>query len=77
MTKRIIGTTIGFILFIYGFLSMILSLSGLQFTYLTFLDMGGKGLGFVLRLLMIVIGFVLIAFFRTDWEDEKAKLMEE
>lgn len=73
---KILGTILGFLLLIYGFLSLILSVAGLQFSYLTFLDAPGKTFGFVARIVMILAGTVLIALSRTDWERERAELQD-
>lgn len=42
---------------------------GVQFAFMTWMDHWGKGLGFLLRILMILAGFVLIIIDQTDQED--------
>lgn len=76
MNLKIIGTLIGFILFIFGLLSLILSVAGLQFSYLTFLDGPSKTFGLLARLAMIFLGIIVIAASRTDWAAERAELEE-
>ena len=61
MKKTVMGV-IGFVLFLLGFLSLILSLVGVQFTYMRWLDFNGRGLGFLLRIIMIIVGIVIIYF---------------
>ena len=71
---KVLGTFVGFLMMIYGFLSLILSVAGLQFSYLTFLDIPGKTFGFLMRILMVLVGTVIIVMSRTDWERERAEL---
>jgi len=51
---------IGFLLVVFGILSLILSLVGARFSFLGFIDMWGALPGFIIRLLMVVFGFVLV-----------------
>lgn len=59
----------GFLLFFAGFLSIVLGMIGVQFAFMTWMDHWGKGLGFLLRILMILAGFVLIIIDQTDQDD--------
>jgi len=61
---------LGFLLFVFGLLSLVLLLVGANLTMLTFIDSGGKLIGFVIRLLMVFGGVVLFYLARTDWEKE-------
>lgn len=61
---------IGFILFIVGGLALVLSLIGVQLSYLTWIDAGGRLLGFVIRLSMILAGVVIVVLARTDWQND-------
>jgi hypothetical protein len=56
---------IGFALFILGMLALVLQLVGVQLVFLTWLDNWGGGIGFFLRLLMIIIGLVIIIVTRS------------
>jgi len=58
-----LGLTVGFALFILGFLSLILNLIGINLIFLQWLDFSGKTLGWFLRLLMVVFGLVCIIVF--------------
>lgn len=60
----------GFLLFLFGFVALVLQLVGLQLTFLIWLDWGGNLLGFVLRILMIIIGIVLAAWANINPEIE-------
>ncbi len=61
-------TLLGFVLFFTGFLSIILGMIGVQFSLLTWLDLWGKGLGFLIRLIMILAGIVIIILDQSDRE---------
>lgn len=63
-------TLVGFLLAGVGFLALILSLVGLQLSFLTWIDAPGGLFGFVVRLVMIMAGIVLIYFGQTDLEQE-------
>jgi len=55
-----LAALVGFILAGLGFLSIILSMIGLKFTFLTWIDAGGSLLGFVVKIAMILAGFVIM-----------------
>ena len=59
MQKGEIQKLIGFLLFIFGMLSLVLMLVGANFSDLTWLDYWGKGIGFVMRLTMIGLGLII------------------
>ncbi len=59
-------TLAGFLLVVFGILSLVLSLIGARFSFLAFLDHWGRLPGFVFRLLMIMIGFVIVFVNRSE-----------
>jgi len=59
MKKNLI-TTLGFVLFIVGFCSLFLSIVGIRFYALAFLDSLGPGFSLISKITMIIFGFVLI-----------------
>jgi hypothetical protein len=63
-------TLIGFILIALGFLAIILSMVGLRFTFLSWIDAPGALFGFAIRLLMVITGFVLVYFAQSDFAGE-------
>lgn len=63
-------TLAGFLLAGLGFLALVLSLVGVQFAFLTWIDSPGRLFGFLIRLLMIISGVVLIYLAQTDFEGE-------
>ena len=64
-------TIIGFLLFIIGGLALVLSLIGVQLSFLTWIDKPSPLLGFVIRLLMILAGIVIVVLSRTDWQNDE------
>lgn len=69
--SRAIYTTIGFLLFTIGMMALVLSLVGVQLSFLTWIDKPGRLFGFVIRLIMILSGVVIVVLTRTDWREEK------
>ncbi len=63
-------TLVGFILAGTGFLTLALSLVGVKLAGLLWLDAGGAGLGFLLRLLMILLGMILIYLGKSNFSGE-------
>ena len=69
--SKALYTFIGFLLFLFGFMALALSLVGVQLSFLTWIDAPGKLFGFVIRLLMILAGIVIVVLTRTDWREEE------
>lgn len=67
---------LGFLLFIFGLTSIIMSLVGVRWVFLGWMEWGGALLAFVLKVLMTIAGVVMIVLARTDWEDEKRESSE-
>lgn len=68
--KKAIWVIVGFLLFIFGFVSLVLSLIGLKLTFLTWIDAPSNVFGFIVRILMIVGGVVIVYLNMTDWREE-------
>ena len=66
--NRPIVTFIGFFLLIAGMLNLALLLVGVKLAPFEFLDYAGRGIGFLLKLLMIIIGIVLIVVSRSSFD---------
>ncbi len=58
--QRGMVTLAGFLLAGLGFLSIIVSMIGLKFSFLVWLDAPGALFGFVIKIVMILAGFVII-----------------
>ena len=69
MTTKSIYAILGFLLIIIGVLALVLMFVGVQLSFLTWIDALGRLGGFVIRLLMIIAGFVIIVLTQTDWRN--------
>lgn len=67
MNKSIV-TLIGFLLLIFGVLNLAVMFIGVKFAPFLFLDMAGEGIGFLIRLLMVLVGIVMIVLSRTEFD---------
>ena len=67
-------TILGFGLVFLGFTAIFLNLVGIRYAFLTWLDAPGRTFGFALRLLLIIVGFVLLAIAQTDWDKERREI---
>ena len=74
MTRRAALFLAGFFVAGSGLYALILMLVGVQLSYLVWLDAGGMLLGFIGRLLLIIVGAVLIMLGATDWQRERAEI---
>ncbi len=63
-------TLVGFLLAGIGFLALVLSVVGAKLSFLLWIDSAGALLGFVARLLMILIGIIIIYLAQTDFKGE-------
>ncbi len=63
-------TLVGFVLVSLGFLALVLSMVGVKFAFLLWIDKPGPLFGFVVRLLMILIGFMLVYVAQTNYRGE-------
>lgn len=69
--KKSLWVTAGFLLFILGFVSLVLSLIGLDLSFLTWIDRPGGIFGFLVRILMIVAGVVIVYLSTTNWREQE------
>lgn len=67
MTRNDLMSLIGFILFFLGMLSIVLSLVGIHFTFLSFLETWGGLVAFLIKVLLVIVGFVLIYLSKTQY----------
>lgn len=63
-------TVLGFLLFLFGILSIILNLVGLQFVFLTWIDSFGRLAAFILRIVMMLTGIILMYLNLVDWRQD-------
>ncbi len=67
--KRTLWISLGFFLFLIGALSLILSLVGIDFIFLRWLDHLGRLIAFIIKLLMVIAGIVLIYLHTANWRE--------
>jgi hypothetical protein len=74
MTKyKSLWMLLGFLLIVLGFTAVLLQMVGTQWAFMAFLDRIGLLFAFVVKILMILGGFVLFIVARTDWEQERRR----
>ena len=61
---------VGFLLFIFGFISLILMIAGLKLTFLSFIDVPGPLFGFLVRICMIFVGIIIVYMVRLPRDPE-------
>ena len=66
----------GYALFTFGLTAITMQLVGTHWAFLGFLEMGGRLLSLVLKILMVISGVLIIVFAHTDWEKEKKDSIE-
>ena len=71
MNKGILAL-IGFSLFITGLVAVVLNLVGVQLSFLVWMDDIGRLFGFVMKLVMIILGAIIIVLSQTDWKEEQS-----
>ena len=68
---------IGFLMVMIGFLSLFLGMTGLQFSYMQWIDSAGRLTGFIARLIIIMLGFLLAFYAKVDWKAEELEIEKE
>lgn len=61
---------VGFVLVTLGVGALALSFVGLRFTFLTWIDTAGQSFGLMVKLLMVVAGFLLVYIAKSDFKGE-------
>ena len=68
---------LGYLSFTLGITSVVMELVGTHWYFLAWLELTGRLISFILKILMVIAGVLLIVFARTDWEREKQESMKE
>ena len=68
--KKGLLTLFGFILVGIGFLTLILSLIGIQLSFMTWMEKAGPLTALLLRLGLIMSGFIMIYLVRTNLQEQ-------
>ncbi len=66
MTRKDLLTSIGFLFFILGFTALALSLVGIRWSFLSWMD-GNPLWGLIGKLGMVIIGVMMVALAQTDF----------
>ena len=69
--NKTILAIVGFLLAGTGFLALVLSMVSVQLSFLTWIDIPGRLFGFVIRLLMIIVGMAMIYLNLTDFSKDE------
>ncbi len=77
MKNKGLLSIIGFLLFLFGFLSILLSVVGIKLVFLQWVDAFGRGFGLLFKLLMVIAGFVVVIVARGDEAQHDEYLPEE
>ncbi len=65
------GLIAGFLLIVLGLTSLILTLVGIHWAFLGWIEKLGGLFAFVFKILMVIAGAVVFIMARTDWEQER------
>lgn len=76
MNQKTAWVFIGFLLFVTGTLSLVLSLVGVEFV-MNLSELLGKLTAFLLKVGLTVSGIVIVALARTDWEQKDDEFIKE
>ncbi len=68
--KKAAWITTGFLLFIFGFSALVLSLVGVKISFLVWLDYPGALFGFLAKIFMIIAGIIVVYLSVSDWKAE-------
>ncbi len=67
---------LGYVLFSLGITSVVMAMVGTHWYFLGWLELLGRLLAFLVKILMVIAGVLVIVFARTDWEREKRESSE-
>lgn len=71
LKNRGLWTLLGFSLVILGFTSLIMTLVGVNWAFLSFLEWGGRLFAFVAKILMVMTGGIIIALANNNWARDR------
>ncbi|MFT6333603.1 MAG: hypothetical protein ACI86M_000331 [Saprospiraceae bacterium] len=68
--KKGYATIIGYLLFLMGILSIILSMVGLQLTFLSWIQSFGTGVSIIIKIVMLFSGLIIMYISKMPTEDD-------
>ena len=60
---------IGYLLLLFGFISIVLRLIGMNISFLAWTDIWGTGFGFLIKILIMMLGMIILYIDRTGLEN--------
>lgn len=72
---KIAGYFIGMILFLIGLTSLLLNVTGVRYSFLSFIEQAGALVAFLIRLGMIVGGILILYLSATNWQRERDEVL--
>lgn len=72
---KIAGYFIGMSLFLIGLTSLLLNVTGVRYSFLSFIEGSGALVAFLIRLGMIVGGILILFLASTNWEREREEVL--
>lgn len=75
MKNKGLWLLLGYVMMSLGVTSMVMQAVGVHWVFLNWLELGGRLLAFVLKVLMIIVGILIVVFARTDWDRERRESM--
>ena len=73
MKNKGLWLLLGYLLMTFGLTALVLQVVGVHWAFLGWLELGGRLLSFILKILMIIAGVLIIVFAHTDWERERVE----
>ena len=70
VTRKDLATIVAFLLFLGGFTSLMLSLVGIRWSFLSWLDDIGPLFGFIAKIVMILLAIVILAAVQQPAQEE-------
>lgn len=71
MLKKDLYTTVGFLLMAIGLTSIVLNIVGVEWVLLKWMNKLSGITSFLIKLIMILAGFIIIYLNRADWKNDQ------
>ena len=73
ISRNIWMTVLGFVIAGTGFLALVLSLVGIQLSFLTWIEYPGRLFGFLAKVVMVMAGVIILYIYNSDFEGQRAR----
>lgn len=61
---------VGYFLLLFGFISIVLRLIGMNISFLAWTDIWGVGFGFLIKIIIMMLGMIILYIDRTGLEND-------